>query len=347
MSLEVTVLMPVYNGEKYLAEAIKSILNQTFTNFEFIIIDDGSSDKSLEIIKSFDDARITLLRNGENLGLVKTLNKGIKVATGKYIVRMDADDISLPERIKKQVVFMESHPEIAVSGSWVRIIKNVETGEVWNFPGDPAEIKCKLLFNNVLVHSSVIIRKEYFIQRNLNYESYFGQAEDYNTWVRVAAVSLITNIPEVLHLYRVHSLQAMQVYFEDVSRDARRIKTGQLNKLGIEPNDRETAIHEALCTNRYRQDRVFVRQVEHWLLKISMSNKIAGIYSEDALAKVVGEYWENTCQNAKRQGFWIIYKYTFSPLSSTLGLTASQKIRFVVGFGKSAIKKVKSRLSGN
>ena len=118
----VTVLMPVYNGEKYLKEAIESILNQTFKDFEFLIINDGSTDNSVKIIQSFNDLRIRLIHNESNIGLIKTLNKGLKLSNGKYIARMDCDDVSLPKRLSVQINFMEKHPEIGVCGSWVKII---------------------------------------------------------------------------------------------------------------------------------------------------------------------------------------------------------------------------------
>src|SRR5688500_8514963 len=107
----VSVLMPVYNAEAYVSEAIQSILQQTYKNFEFLIINDGSTDNSEKLINTFSDSRIRYIRNSENIKLVATLNKGIDLSVGKYLVRMDADDISLPERLQKQVDFMETHPE--------------------------------------------------------------------------------------------------------------------------------------------------------------------------------------------------------------------------------------------
>ena len=116
--------MPVYNGERYLREAIDSILNQTFKDFEFLIINDGSTDLSVEIIESYADKRISLAHNGQNLGLITTLNRGFDLACGEYIARMDCDDISLPDRLEKQVVFMDNHPEIGICGSWVSAISD-------------------------------------------------------------------------------------------------------------------------------------------------------------------------------------------------------------------------------
>ena len=116
MNPKVTVLMPVYNCEKYLRESIESILNQTFKDFEFLIINDGSSDKSAEIVESYNDNRINFVQNEKNIGLAASLNRGLDIAKGEYIARMDADDISLPERLEKQVRFMETNPQIGICG---------------------------------------------------------------------------------------------------------------------------------------------------------------------------------------------------------------------------------------
>jgi glycosyltransferase involved in cell wall biosynthesis len=118
----ISVVMSVYNGEKYLRQAIESILQQTYTDFEFIIIDDGSTDSSREIIQSYDDKRIRLVINEQNIGLTKSLNKGIRLAKGEFIARMDADDISLPQRFEKQVAYLDSHPEVGVLGTYANII---------------------------------------------------------------------------------------------------------------------------------------------------------------------------------------------------------------------------------
>ena len=119
---KITVLMPVYNGEKYLRESVDSILNQTFTDFELLIINDGSTDSSMEILNSYSDSRIRIVTNEVNLRLIKTLNKGIDLATGEYIARMDCDDIADPKRLEIQLQYMEKHPDVAVCGTGVKAV---------------------------------------------------------------------------------------------------------------------------------------------------------------------------------------------------------------------------------
>jgi glycosyltransferase involved in cell wall biosynthesis len=182
---KITVLMPVYNGAKYLKEAIDSVLSQTFRDFEFLIIDDGSTDSSVEIIKSYNDQRIRLEQNDKNFGLIYSLNKGIDLTKNKYIARMDADDISLPDRLKIQFEFMESHFDIAVSGVYTITIGKVN-GHTNKFFTEPEDIKANLLFNTSLEHPSVIIRKEILQKYNLFYNENFKHSEDFDLWERIS-----------------------------------------------------------------------------------------------------------------------------------------------------------------
>ena len=157
-SPKVTVLMPVYNGKKYLRDAMDSILSQNYTDFEFLIINDGSADDSQKIIDSYSDKRIRSLNNEKNIGLVKTLNKGMDAAKGEYIVRMDCDDVSLKNRLSVQVLFMECQPSLGASGSFYYLLLNGKKA-VADFPQSREEIECFMVFNSPIAHPSAIIRK--------------------------------------------------------------------------------------------------------------------------------------------------------------------------------------------
>jgi glycosyltransferase involved in cell wall biosynthesis len=200
----ITVLMPVYNGEKYLREAIDSILNQTFTDFEFLIVDDGSTDNSVEIINSYQNSRINLVKNDKNEGLVYTLNRGLSLAKGEYIARMDCDDISLPERLKKQIDFLDSNSEIAVVGTWIKVINEKEEPQTtWQYPLKPLEIQWNLYFYCPLAHPSVMFRKR-IILSNGSYSPEMTHAEDYELWWRLSKKYLLANLPDILLIYRQH-----------------------------------------------------------------------------------------------------------------------------------------------
>ncbi len=214
--------MSVYNGEKYLSEAIESILNQTYSNFEFLIIDDGSTDSTRQIILSYDDYRIRLIENDSNIGLTESLNKGIDFARGKYIARMDADDISMPERLEKQVDFMESHEDVAVCGSWAIIID--EKGKAYDSfknPEHSIEIEAALFFYNPIAHPTVLMKKG-IVNFVGNYDSFFLKTQDYDLWIRLFLTGYsFYNLQETLLIYRNHKQNItntnldVQLYYAD------------------------------------------------------------------------------------------------------------------------------------
>lgn len=200
-----SVLMPVYNCESYLAEAIESILSQTYRNFEFIIINDGSTDSSETIIRSYVDNRIRYLSNEKNLGLISTLNQGILLSKGKYILRMDADDVSFSERFEKQLLFMETNPDIDISGTWFLKSNRVKENTP---PTTFAACKLNLINNSVLCHPSVIMRTQSIVKVALKFKKTALHAEDYQFWIDAVIAGLkISNLPETLLNYRVHPTQ--------------------------------------------------------------------------------------------------------------------------------------------
>ena len=198
---KVSVVMSVYNGEKYLREAVDSILNQTFRDFEFIIIDDGSTDSTPEILRSYEDPRIVLLRNEQNIGLTKSLNRELAVAQGEYIARMDADDVSLPERLEKQANFLEGHPQVALVGTAFAGID--ERGQVrweWQEALTDLEIKWQLLIENAFGHSTTMFRRDAAAAVG-NYPEERVVCQDYALWSLMARRFSLANLPEIL-VYR-------------------------------------------------------------------------------------------------------------------------------------------------
>jgi len=184
---KVTVLMAVYNGEEHLREAIESILGQAFRDFEFLIIDDASTDSTREIILSRADPRIRLLKNETNLGLTKSLNIGLKAATGEYVARMDADDVSLPERLERQAAYLDGNPGDALVGSLADVIG--EDSQLISKPLGPAPnrgmIYVRLAFSNVMAHSSAMFRRS-VVEKLGGYDESFPQSQDYDLWYRVS-----------------------------------------------------------------------------------------------------------------------------------------------------------------
>jgi glycosyltransferase involved in cell wall biosynthesis len=327
----ITVLMPVHNGERYLGRSIESVLSQSCTDFEFLIIDDGSIDSSADIIRSYKDKRIRFLMNGTNQGLVATLNKGLELARGNYIARMDCDDVSVPARLERQFDFMEKNPEVGVCGTWVRTIG--EKGEIWDYPSGSDEIKCSLLFESVLAHPSVMLRGRHFGKGGFRYDGGFPHAEDYALWVRCADAMEFANIPEVLVEYRIHRDQTVRRELQGKVMSADRVRELQLRSLGIRPAPEERELHRALSLFRFRPDKAFVDLADVWLQRIRSSNRTSGTYRDSALAAVLAERWYAVCCAATALGFWVWRRYWASPLADAHRLSRKEIMKFAIKCG--------------
>jgi glycosyltransferase involved in cell wall biosynthesis len=230
--------MSVYNDEQYVSQAIDSVLNQTFQNFEFIIIDDGSSDNSLEIIKSYKDARIVLVTQ-ENMGLTKSLNKALKIARGDYIARMDSDDISHPQRFERQLLFLKSHPKHALVGSNVIKIDHDAKEIEKNFTkySDDA-IRETFKTRNCMAHGSVMMNRV-LIGEALYYDESFNYAQDYQLWTTIASKHRVANLEEHLYRLRIHNASVSQKKIEEQSIYAAKVayefeQQVKLGEIGLE-----------------------------------------------------------------------------------------------------------------
>jgi len=201
MNPKISVVMSVYNGEKHLRGSIESILNQTFTDFEFIIVNDGSTDASLEIIKSYDDARIRTINNEKNIGLTKSLNKATKKARGEYIARQDADDISLPNRLELQLEFLEKHPDVALLGTGIYVID--EKGDKIEKRIMHPNPKKSLLKGNRFIHGSVMLRRSVIDELGA-YNETLKYSQDYELWLRMSKKYDVRNVTAPLYKLRMH-----------------------------------------------------------------------------------------------------------------------------------------------
>ncbi|MDR1503608.1 MAG: glycosyltransferase [Prevotella sp.] len=234
---EITVLMPVRNGEKYIKEAIDSILKQSFIDFELLIIDDGSTDNTISIIKTYSDSRIRLIKQKPNF--IKALNKGLNLAEGEFIARMDADDIMHTERLRIQYKRMRSYPDISVSASWIKQFRdNSVLLPPFQFGNGYIEHPIlKMLKNNILAHPSVMIRKSFLSEQKLKYQNY-PQAEDYKLWFEIAkAGGKFFVEPQYLLNYRVSDTQISAINRKSVLQQSVVIKKEILDYLLKNLND--------------------------------------------------------------------------------------------------------------
>ncbi|HSJ68094.1 MAG TPA: glycosyltransferase family 2 protein [Anditalea sp.] len=215
----VTVLMPAYNVGKFLRESIDSILSQTYPDFNFLIINDGSTDNTEDIILSYDDPRINYIKNEKNIGYIASLNKGIDLISSKYIVRMDSDDIALSHRLEKQVEFMESRPDVAVCGSgkinFYSGKKGTETS-VYTITNEK-HLLFSSIFNTSIPHPSAILRNDILQKNGLRYDKDYYYAEDKAMWLDMSQYGALSNIEEPLVKYRIH-LNQVSIKHNEIQR---------------------------------------------------------------------------------------------------------------------------------
>jgi len=245
----VSVLMPAYNVGKFLHESIDSILNQTYSKFTFVIINDGSTDDTEEIILSYNDPRIRYIKNRENLGYIASLNKGIDLINSKYIIRMDADDIALPHRLEKQVGFMENRPDVAVCGSGKINFyggKNVNETSVYTVTNEK-HLLFSSIFNTSIPHPSAILRNDVLKKNSLRYDPTYYYAEDKAMWLDMSQYGALANIEEPLIKYRIH-LNQVSIKHNEIQRINSINKSRQvLDRYGVNLKDEELYPLRLIC----------------------------------------------------------------------------------------------------
>lgn len=207
MSPVVSILMPVYKTASYLREAMDSILSQTFTDFELIILNDCSPDNADEILDTYTDSRIVRYKGEKNVGLSNILNVGIGMARGEYIARMDSDDLSTPDRLQIQLDYLEAHPEIDLVSAGMQLFGAKD--EVWIREQNPEKVKIEALFHSPILHASSMWRRMRFEENGLRFRQEMVPSEDYDLWTRAMVKGLkLVNLRQVLYKYRIHPAQA-------------------------------------------------------------------------------------------------------------------------------------------
>ncbi len=327
----VSVVMPVYNGARYLAAALESVRTQSFADYEFIIADDGSTDGSAAIAGRYAaaDRRVRLL-SCAHLGLPEIRNVAWRAATGRYIAWADADDVLLPRRLERQVGFMEGNGAIGVCGSWVRTL-GTERAETWRYPTSDAAIRARMLFNSPIANPAAMVRRELYTEAGLSYR--YPVAEDYDFWLQAAGHVRFANLPEVLLLHRVHPASTSQRGRELMADYAGRVQLAGLQKLRIEPDPDEMALHRAVSSGPVLPERGFVEACERWLLRLRAANRAHDAYPEPAFAATLAERWMTVCESASAvRGISSIYRA--SPLASGSGVSLRRRLRLAIVGGR-------------
>lgn len=282
----VNVIIPVYKIKaEQLAESVESILNQTYTNIIIItIIDEGPENISKSILKNITDTRLQILDNGKNMGLPYSLNRGIDASSGKYIVRMDGDDIALSTRIEEQVEFMEAHPEIDICGTYAETFGQIK--KLYRSATDDSKIKGELLWKNPLIHPSVAFRASTLKQKEIRYTP--GVAEDYRLWLEMAYTYAckFAVLPKVLLRYRIHETQLTQTDSSKLIRKDKEIASSILHTFDIQSSDKELEafskcrLGEKMSFSEIKQSKVLMKRL---LKKIPAD--VSNTYTRGVFAK--------------------------------------------------------------
>jgi len=283
----VTVFMAVYNGERFIAEAIDSVLAQTFTNFELLIINDGSGDRSEEIIKSYTDSRIRYITTNSNLGLYKTRNLGLQEAKGDYFATLDCDDVAYPTRLQTQVFFLEAHSTFAVVGCKADLIddKSCLLGTLSVPLGSPGFLRAMMLFSNVFINSSTMIRTE--VLKAVKYMPGFEPAEDYDAYQRISDKHNVLNLDLALIAYRSHGMNTSSHKITQRLTSERNIIDRQLVKLGISATQAELTLHHCFIHRDFKKKNISFCQARHWLAKLYLQNEATKLHKENAFKKTL------------------------------------------------------------
>lgn len=294
---EISVLLPVYNSEKYVFEAVQSILQQSYSDFELIILNDGSQDDSEKIIRSFTDQRIQYIRNEKNIGLIATLNNGLKIAKGAFIARMDADDIALPNRLEQQVHFLRNNPDVGMCGThFIPFGKNNASAPVLPHLND--EVRMTLIFRSAMAHPSVMMRKGLIDEFNLSYHVDYPAAEDYKLWTDFALHGKMVNLKEVLLKYRVHENQITQTKVEQKETSLKKIHADFFNALGVSATDEEFGLHYRLSGGRGARNVHELHQTLNWLNKLRDQLIQIQFAAHGAIEKQLSLEFKKACENS-------------------------------------------------
>lgn len=330
----VTVLIPVYNRVRYVGTAIESILAQRFTDFELLLIDDGSTDGSLLALKQYtSDPRVRIVSNEPNLGIPRTRNKGIALARGEYVAMLDSDDYAYPTRVGKQVEFLDRHPDYALVGTWTAGM--TDAGQFLHkfrtIPVSPEEVRVRLLFQCCPAQSSVMARTH--LLRQYQYREDYTVSSDYDLWMRLAQRYQLGNLPTVLVRSRMHKDRITREKAELVQTTCLSIIEPQLTALGVTFTPADAERHFLLlrmAKRRFVPHREYVEWADTWLQKLHTANQRTCRYARLVFFRQLGQIWLFVCWHASAPLGWPIWRrYWQSPLSAAVWMSLRQYLHLL------------------
>jgi glycosyltransferase involved in cell wall biosynthesis len=318
----VTVFIPVYNRARLVGAAIESVLRQDFTDFELLLIDDGSTDDSVAVISSYRDPRIRLLRNDRNRGISATRQRGLEEARGTYLAVLDSDDRATPRRLEREVAFLDSHPAVATVGGWASEFDEAGRASrtVKLLPLVSSELEARLLFRTCHHHSATMSRLS--VLREFGYDPAFPLVEDYDLFSRIAARHRLANLPHVLVHRRLHAGRITRERAAEVRRLNIVVAGRRLAALGLPSDEATVSRHIGLARlkkEKITPDRAMLAEAEAWFARILQANRDKGLYDQRALAATLGQLWAIACFHARQEiGVPTLSRFLRSPLAHSL-----------------------------
>jgi len=291
----VTVILPVYNGERYLREAIDSVLAQTYSDFELWVVNDGSTDGTTAIVDSFTDARVKRIDNPHNMGLVATLNRTFAMVESPFIARMDDDDLWHEEKLELQITLLASRPEIGVCGTAIHKFGDID--QVHYFPEESDALKVGLLFYCMMSHPSVVYRRRMLVETGLLYRQDYFPAEDYKMWIDVLQRSKIYNLQQQLVEYRQHGGQICREKKSEQRLLERRLREEQLRLFYPNPTQEELDFHLDRFTTLQIDSNEDVRRFIQWEKRLSEENKNTQYAKPEILESELRRYVQNAIKS--------------------------------------------------
>ncbi|WP_206212193.1 glycosyltransferase family 2 protein [Wenzhouxiangella sp. XN79A] len=299
---KVTVFIPVHNRARYVCVAVNSILAQDFEDFELLVVDDGSTDDTVATLERFDDPRLRIATNGENRGIPYTRNHGLELARGEYIALLDSDDHAYPNRLGRQVAFLDRNPDIVQVGSWCSFMdsEGAMLPKVRRQPLAPDDLHAHLLFHCPLINRTIMARTA--VLQAYRYDLDYPRCQDYDMHARLSAEHRMANLPELLVCGREHPGR-WTGNSADLGRD-RKIAVARrlLERIGIEADETELRRHHALTRKDEKRDDLegHLDWTESWLWRIKQANRRQPHFPKAALDRAIGAIWALNCWQARR-----------------------------------------------
>jgi len=324
---KVTVFVPVYNRERYIAQAIESILTQTFSDFELLLLDDGSTDHSVEVMRSYRDPRIRIVCNSENLGIAPTRNKGAQLARGEYLALLDSDDYAYPTRLAEQIAFLGQHADYAAVGSWVAIQREGRSPrKIGLLPVSSDDVRARFLFHCSVANASMMVRTA--IIRDYGYNNAYAVCSDYDLWTRIVRSYKLGNLPRFLVCRRMHAGRVTYEKAQLVKAAKLRIFGTQLTELGAPFSEADLERHFLLLRMKgegFIPDLAYLEWAEAWLRQLYDANLQAMSYPSRVFAQILGEIWIAVCWQAAMSSGWRAWSwFRRSPFSQDAWSSANK-----------------------